>query len=160
VKLKIVLLIGMAVAGVGASLALADHGRENGRNAYASTDQTCQRAHVLGTVTAPQTLTVTVTRAGGKSPFAPGQVVTVSLGTSGQEVRVNAEGCTSDPSSLTANTAVLHVVTPPATTAGADVRGKHGDEHHQSTTQTTATTTDSTVTTDTTTGGSTSSTNP
>jgi len=150
VKLKIMLLITMAAAGVGASYALADHGRGNGHDAHASTGAPCQHVHVLGTVAAPETLTVTVLRA-GKSPLAPGQAVTVSLGASGQNVRVNVEGCL-DGSTLTGKTAVLHVVTPRTNMTGNDAAGKHGDEHHHSTTQTTTTTT-TTTTTDTSTNG-------
>jgi hypothetical protein len=94
-------------------------------------------------VSAPQTLTVTVTKSGKGSGFAPGQVVTVSIGSTGQMVRVNAEGCGTG-SSLTAKEAELHAV---ATAGGHDPSGRTGESDHQSTTDSTTTTTQSTATT-------------
>lgn len=147
-KLRIMLLIGMAAAGVAASYALAD-GHGNGRDAYASTGAQCQRVHVLGTVPA-QELTVTVTRAGKESSLAPGDTVTVALGSTGQNVRVNVEGCLATGTTVTGTTvtgeaAVLHVL--PAdpqqtTTTDSQVHRQHGGDEHHSTT--TTTTTDST----------------
>jgi hypothetical protein len=135
-KLKILLLVGMGLAGLGASYALADagHGRGEGKAKHAATTGACVRTHLHGTVTAPQMLTVTVSKAGKASSLAPNQVVTVSLGSSGQSVRVNVEGCW-DGSSLTANQAVLHVM-----------RGMHGDDEHGTTTTDAGTTTGETTT--------------
>jgi mucin-2 len=131
---------------------------------------------VYGTVSAPQTLTVTVTKTGDGSPFSTGQVVTVSVGSSGQTVRVEAAGCLSG-SSLSARQAELKAVPPPpstttsttttTTTTGHDGDGHHGrgDNHHGHKhgkptvpTTTTGTTTTGTTTTTTTTPGTTTST--
>ncbi len=78
-KLRILLLVLVGAAGVGASIALADSGK-HGRHAETSTTATtttgttttgtttttpsCQRSHVIGTASSPQTFTVTVTKAG------------------------------------------------------------------------------------------------
>lgn len=137
-KLRILLLVLVGAAGVGASIALADSGK-HGRHADTSTTTTgttttpsCQRAHVLGTASAPQTFTVTVTKAGEHSSFAPGQVVIVTVGAAGQTVWVNAEGCATG-SALTAHEVGVHAVftKPPKPT----------------TTSTATTSTDSTTTT-------------
>jgi hypothetical protein len=145
-KLRILMLVLVGAAGVGASIALADSGK-HGRHAETSTTATtttgttttgtttttppCQRSHVFGTASAPQTFTVTVTKAGEHSSFAPGQVVTVTVGAAGQTVRVNAEGCAT----------------------GSSVAAKEVEVHAMSTrpTTTTSTTTTSTTTTGTTT---------
>jgi hypothetical protein len=146
VKLKIAVLLGMACAGLGASYALAGKGGGPGHDAKPQGDASCQHAHVHGTVAAPQTLTVTVVKAGKHSPFAPGQVVTVSLGTTGQTVDVNAEGCATDASTLTAKKAELHArSTSPDQSAGTD--GEQNDQgHHQTTTTTTTDTSTDTTT--------------
>jgi hypothetical protein len=130
----------VAACGFGASYALADNGHGHEHHGAVTTGTTstttttakgpsCRHMHVRGTVAAPQTLTVTVVHGGGKDAPANGQVVTVTLGSSGQTVNVDVEGCLNG-SSLTANQAVLHV------------EGKHGrDEGEKKTTTTTATTT-------------------
>ena len=149
-KLRIVLLIMVGAAGVGASFALADGGHGHHGSSQAGTNASCQRAHVSGTVAAPQTLTVTVSKDGKDGLVAPGQVVTVSIGSAGQAVRVNVEGC-ANGSSLTANQAELHAVMPPPTTTAATTTGDHhGDHHgdgdHGTTTQSTTTATTTTTT--------------
>jgi hypothetical protein len=132
-KLRILLLVVVGLVGGGASYALADGGHDG----QSGTSPSCQRAHVTGTVVAPQALTVTVTKSGKDSPFAAGQVVTVSVGSAGQTVRVNVEGCVSG-SSLTGKEAELHAVSPPG---GHDTNGHDGD-----TTPSTAATTTTTGT--------------
>jgi len=129
-KLKILLLVGIGVAGLGASYALADAGHGRGKPFHEGKGASCRRTVLLGTAEAPQTLTVTVTRAGRKSPFTSGQAVAVQLGSTGQSVRVNVVGC-ADGSTLTANGAVLQVVS-----------GKHGHGNHGTTTVTTTVTTE------------------
>jgi len=156
VRLKILLLIGTAAAGMGASYALADGGRGHHHALLAAAKGSCQRAHLLGTVAAPQTLTVTVTRSGHDSGFASGQVVTVSLGSSGGMVRVDVAGC-GDGSTLAANEAELHAVMPPPA-KGHHWRDYHGDGDHKTTTTTTTGASTTTTTGDshtTTTGDST-----
>jgi len=145
VKLRIVLLVLVGAAGVGASFALADSGK-HGRHADTSTTTTgatttpsCQRSHVLGTASSPQTFTVTVTNAGEHSSFAPNQVVTVTVGAAGQTVRVNAEGCATG-SALTAREVEVHAMstkptttsTTASTTSTTTTTQGHGDdgEHH------------------------------
>jgi hypothetical protein len=123
-KLRILMLVLVGAAGVGASIALADSGK-HGRHTDTSTvttgtttTPTCQRSHVIGTAASPQTFMVTVTKSGEHSSFAPGQVVTVTVGAAGQTVRVNAEGCAT-ASALTAREVELHAMsTTPDTTTG------------------------------------------
>ena len=174
-KLRVLLLPPVGLLGLGASYALADGGHRVHAGLQGSP---CPRVHLVGTVAAPQTLTVTVAKSGGDSPFAVGQVVTVSLGSVGQTVRVNVDGCSSASSSLTAREAELHVSRPepppdgPSRGGDAGVLtgpggpGEPGDEDHggghhggrgdhlppsQGTTTTVGTTTTTTVATTTTT---------
>ena len=150
-KLRILMLVLVGAAGVGASIALADSGK-HGRHTDTSTVTTgtgttpsCQRSHVFGTASSPQTFTVTVTKAGGHSSFAPGQVVTVTVGAAGQTVRVNAEGC-GTASALAAREVEVHAmsttkrVTTTGTTTGTTTTsttstttqgdGEHHGHHH------------------------------
>lgn len=145
-KLRILMLVLVGAAGVGASIALADSGK-HGRHADTSTTVTtstgttgtttttppCQRSHVIGTVASPQTFTVTVTKTGEHSSFAPGQVVTVTVGAAGQTVRVNAEGCATG-STLAAREAEVHAMSSMnhgTTTTSTTTTQGHGDgEHH------------------------------
>ena len=127
-KLKI-LLISVFVAGVGASYALAGDGKHHGGG--------CQNVHLRGTV-APQTLTVTVDKAGEHSSLAAGTQVTLALGGTGQTVRVNVEACSTGTGAalqLTARSVELRVVKPETTdttgTATGTTTGKHhGDDEH------------------------------
>ena len=160
-KLRILMLVLVGAAGVGASIALADSGK-HGRHAdtttgttttgttttgTTTTTPTCQRSHVIGTASSPQTFTVTVTKTGGHSSFAPGQVVTVTVGAAGQTVWVNAEGCAT-ASALTAREAEVHAMsmkhvtttgtTTTSTTSTTTTTQGHGDG--RSTTAITATT--------------------
>jgi hypothetical protein len=139
VKLKILSLAAMALAGLGASYALAAKGDKPNHDTKPADNPACQHAHVHGTVASPQSLTVTVTKADKHNPFAPNQVVTVVLGATGLTVDLNAEGCATDASTLTARHAELHVhPTPPDPPAGKN------DKHHDHGTTTTTTTTGAT----------------
>jgi hypothetical protein len=143
VKLRIVLLVLVGAAGVGASIALAGSGNHGHNSTSTSTATTgtstmpsCQRAHVIGTTSAPQTFTVTVTKTGGHSSLAPGQVVTVTVGAAGQTVRVNAEGCATD-SSVAAKEVEVHAFrAPPPTTSTTTSTSTttttqgNGEHHH------------------------------
>ena len=131
-KLRIMVLLLFGVAGVGASFALAEGGKHNGP---------CHWAHVFGTVSGPQTFTVTTSRLREHGNVKPGQVVTVTLGGSNQTVRINGLGCVGTDGTVTVREAVLHAV--PTTTSG--------DGDHKTTT--TSTTTTTTTTSTTTTGG-------
>ena len=142
-KLRILMLVLVGAAGVGASIALADsgkHGRHTDTSTGTTTAPTCQRSHVFGTASSPQTFTVTVTKAGEHSSFAPGQVVTVTVGAAGQTVRVNAEGCAAS-SALTAGAVEVHAMsttkhvtttstTSTTTTKYGDGDGEHHGHHH------------------------------
>jgi hypothetical protein len=140
-KSKILLLPVLALAGVGASYALADNGGHHPKFQKfqgTTTGASCQRTHVNGTASAPQTFVVTVTKAGKGSSVSPNQVVTVSVGQAGQTVRVNVEGCLTGASSLAAKQAELHAFsTVPTTTTGTTgttgtttTGGHHGDRDH------------------------------
>jgi hypothetical protein len=149
-KLKILLFVVFA-AGVGASYALADSGKHKDQNA-------CQNVHLQGTI-APQTLTVSVDKAGEHSQVAAGSQVAVALGAAGQVVRVNVEACSTGTGAalqFSARSIELRVVKPAIvhTTTTGTTTGKHGGdqgEHHKGGTTTTATTTAATTTAATTT---------
>ena len=130
-KLKIMLVTLLGFAGLGASYALADGGHHAGRDATTSTTTTqCQRAVVFGTA-GPQNFVVTVTKSNHSSPFAPGQVITVSVGKTGDQVRVFAGGCASG-STLSSRSAIV--------SAPWGHKGHDGDGHHGTTTGSTTTT--------------------
>jgi hypothetical protein len=109
VKLKALLVTLVAVAGFGASYALAGDGR--GHDSAASA-KSCRRSGVLGTVAAPQTFTMTIMRAGRRSSLVEGQVVTVAVGADGQQVRLLTEGCVGTDGTLTVRSALLQARTP------------------------------------------------
>jgi len=104
-KLRYVLIMLVAFAGFGASMALADdgHGKDHPGNGD------CKHSVVFGTVSAPQTFTVSVMKANDRSGLKAGQSVTLSLGTQGEQVRIVAEGCVGTDGTLTVHEAELHV---------------------------------------------------
>ena len=135
-KLRILLLMVVGAAGVGASFAFAAAGNHGGtRDTTGTTGTTttpsCQRAFVSGTTSSPQTFTVTVDKTGEHGSFAPGQVVTVTVGGSGQTVRLAAGGC-ANGSTLSAFGAVVHVARPMSPMTGSTstqtTPAKHGEE--------------------------------
>jgi hypothetical protein len=145
-KIRILLLMLVGAAGVSASFALANDGKgHEGHGQKTTTNGSCQRGAVFGTASGPQTFTVTVTKAGEHSTFAPGQVVTVTVGQSGQPVRIAAFGCVNG-SVVTARSAFVVGARPPMTTTTG-------------TTTTATTTTAATQTGTTSTGTTTTSTN-
>jgi hypothetical protein len=131
-KLRYVLIMLVAFAGFGASLALADDG--HGNNGGGKGD--CKHAVVFGTVSAPQTFTVTVLKANDRSGLATGQNATLSLGTQGQQVRIVAEGCVGTDGTLTVHEAELHVRNPKADNHQGHDKGHGGDTTTQSTSTT------------------------
>jgi hypothetical protein len=144
VKLRILVLIVAGTAGLGSSYALANDGNgHHGHDQTTSTNGSCQRAAVFGTAAGPQTFVVTVSKSGRHSSLAPGQVVTVTVGSSGQPLRFAAAGCVSG-SSVTVRDALLSASRPPTTTQTTST----------ATTTTAATTTATTTTTGTTTSSS------
>ncbi|HEY0417493.1 MAG TPA: hypothetical protein VGC78_14010 [Gaiellaceae bacterium] len=133
-KLRYVLVAVAAIAGFGASFALADDGHHGDKGT-----PRCKRGIVVGHLSAPQSLTLTVDRANDRSGLKADQVITVSLGSQGQQVRLVAGGCVGADGTLTVKEAELHVAHP---------RGHKGDGG-----TTTTTTTSSTSTAQTTTSG-------
>jgi hypothetical protein len=117
VKLRIVVLMVCGIAGAGASFAFAA-GDSHGRNAF------CRPTFFVGTVSAPQSFNVTVTRTSWwRSGLKRGQNVNVSVGSSGQTLRFIGQGCVASDGSVTVNQGVLQVVRqhgndgpPPSTT--------------------------------------------
>jgi hypothetical protein len=127
--MKVLLVTLLGFAGLGTSFALADGGHHVGRDATTSTTTTqCQRAVVFGTA-APQSFVVTVQKSNHNSPFAPGQVITVSVGKTGDTVRVFAGGCASG-STLNSRSAMV---------SGPWNHKGHDGDHHGTTTGSTTT---------------------
>ncbi len=133
-KSRILLLPVLALAGVGASYALADNGGHHAKFQKfqgTTTGASCQRTHVNGTASAPQTFVVTVTKAGKGGSVSPNQVVTVSVGQTGQTVRVNVEGCLTGASSLAARAGgAARVLDRPHDNDGDD-RDNGNDDHRR-----------------------------
>ena len=104
-KLRIIVLMLCGVAGVGASLAFASGGRHD-QNSF------CRHAVLFGTVSAPQSFTVTVSRSWRHSSLTRGQTVNVAIGSSGQTIRFSGEGCVGTDGTVTVRQGVLQVVRP------------------------------------------------
>lgn len=146
-KLKALLLVACATAGVGASVALADNGNHDGQG---DQPRACRAMRIAGTV-APQTFTLTITHAQPHGSLAAGSTVTVTIGGTGQIVTANVGGCSGANGTTTTTTSALTVRSvdlqarptppPPETTTG---KGHHDDEHHRTTTTTTTATTTTT----------------
>jgi hypothetical protein len=147
-KLRYVLIVAAAVAGFGASLALADNGHRGDRG-----KGDCKHGVVSGFASAPQSLTLTVSRANDQSGLKKGQVVTVAVGAQGQQVRVIAEGCVGTDGTLTVRGAVLQAGSP----RSGKKDGRDGDHGGTTTSATSTDGTTSTQTDSTSTGTSTSS---
>ena len=103
-KLRIILLTFFAVAGAGASFALAADGKGHRDGGP------CQRTVVFGTTAAPQSFTVTVTKKWFQSQVKPGQTLKVDVGSAGQTVRLAGVGCLGSDGTLTVREAELHVM--------------------------------------------------
>ena len=133
-KLKI-LLLAVFAAGLSASLAFAEDGKPKDKA------PACTPVHLEGTM-APQSLTMTVAK-GSKDAVAAGSQLTLTVGTTGQTVRVNVEACTTGSGS-TLQYVVKHVELqplkpkPPGTTTGDG--DHHGDKPKTTTTSPTTTT--------------------
>jgi hypothetical protein len=127
------LMFTIGVAGVGASIALADEGHGE----HSSTNG-CEHARVSGNVSAPQSFTVTVTRGSEHSNLTAGQTVTVVLGATGQTLRFQGEGCVGTDGALTIREAELH---------GEHAHGGSGGETTTNAAPTTSTTSATTTTT-------------
>lgn len=144
-KLKALLLVACAAAGVGASVALAgnhegDHQGDNGTE--------CRATRIAGTV-GPQTFTLTVTHAEPHGSLLPGSIVTVTIGGAGQTVIANVGACSGGAGTTTTTTSALTVrsvglrarPTPTTTVETATGENADNDEHHHGTTTATTTTT-------------------
>ena len=126
-KLKAVLLVALAAAGVGASIAVADTGKGNDQGR----EHGCRALHVSGTI-APQTFTLTLTH-GVRTGTATSSTVTVTIGGAGQTVRATVEGCTGVTGTKTPTLAVVRSVLLQAFRTPSTA----GDDHHGGTTTTT-----------------------
>lgn len=129
-KLRIIVLMLCGVAGAGASFAFAAGGKSH-------QDGPCRRAVVFGTASAPQSLTVTVSRAWFR-PRLAGQQLKVVVGSAGQTLRFSGAGCIGSDGTLTVSGAMLQV-----TRQGGGGEGGRGG----TTSTTDTTTTESTPTT-------------
>ena len=147
-KLKAILLVVFAAAGVGASIAVADNGKGNDQGQ----GNGCEGQHISGTV-APQTFTITVTKSEHNGSIAPGSTVVVTIGGAGQTVRATVGECSSANGTTTSSTQTVRSVdlkafnTSTTTTTGKDEdndddqgQGEHHDHGGTTTTSTTTTT--------------------
>ena len=102
-KLKILIVTMLGVAGIGASFALANGGKEHGRKDVDDVDDELP-AHGRARHGALRRAWSSPSQKSNwkHSPYAPGQVVTVSVGQTGDTVNVIAEGC-ANGSTLSAN---------------------------------------------------------
>jgi len=126
-RLKLLLVVTVFAAGLGASYALADSGDGNSQG-----DHHCQEVHVNGTV-GPQTYTVTLTRDSKRLNLKAGATVVVTVGGTGQTVRFNGEGCSSTTgttTSTTFNEAEIHAFTPRTHTTSTGTTTKKGEDDH------------------------------
>lgn len=136
-KLKALLLVAFAAAGVGASIAVADNGNDQGDN------NGCRALRISGTA-APQTFVITVSHAGKNGPAA-GSTVTVTIGGAGQTVRANVGECTSVGGTGTTSTTTVRSVdlrafqtqTTTGKRSGDDDNGQGDNDDHGTTTTTT-----------------------
>ena len=145
-KLKAILLVVCAAAGVGASIAVADNGKGNDQG----NGKGCEGQHISGTV-GPQTFTITVTKSEHTGSIAPGSTVVVTIGGTGQTVRATVGGCASANGTTTSSTFTVRSVdlkafntstTSTTSTTGDDDNDNDQAEHHgHGDTTTTATTT-------------------
>lgn len=128
-KLKAMLLVACATAGVGASIALADNGKGNDQG----NGEGCRAEHISGTV-GPQTFTIT-TKTG---------TVAVTIGGTGQTVRAIVGGCSgAKGATTTSSTLTVRAVYLQAFSTTTRPHDEGGDEHHHTTTTATTTTTHS-----------------
>ena len=148
-KMKLIALLIAGTAGLGSSYALANDGHGHQGHDQKAANGPCQKAAVFGTASGPQVYTVTVGHVGRNSSLTPGQVVTVTVGQSGQPVHIAALGCVSG-SSVTARSAFVVGSSPPRTTTTATTTTATTTTATTATTTTGSTTTGSTTTTSTT----------
>jgi len=147
-KLKM-LLFAVFAAGFAASMAFAGDGKKNDHGKPGR----CHEVHLSGSVAA-QSLAVTLDKGSNKSGLAAGSTVTLTLGGTGQTVRVNVQACNTAADGAAAQLTVRGLelkvkADKPAEAPGTDATTtgkKHEDEHGKdhkggTTTGTTATTT-------------------
>jgi hypothetical protein len=142
-KLKLMVMLALFAAGVFASFALAEDGKQTKH-----ADGKCREVHISGTV-APQTLAVTVDKANAKALIPAGTQLSLSVGATGQTVRLKAEACaTGDGSALVLTVKQVDLRPARAVTGQTSTDKKHdGKDNHGGTTTTAATTTTTTTTT-------------
>ncbi|HEY7399190.1 MAG TPA: hypothetical protein VH538_12855 [Gaiellaceae bacterium] len=103
-KLKIMVLMALGVAGAGASFALAANNSSHGHKAA------CRRTVLVGTASVPQSFDVTLSRTWRHTSLKPGQSVHVTMGSSGQTIRFTGVGCVGDDGTVTVSVAGFQVV--------------------------------------------------
>jgi hypothetical protein len=145
-KLKLMVLFALFAAGVFASFALAEDGKQ-----AKHADGKCHEVHLSGTI-APQTLAVTVDKANAKALIPAGTQLSLSVGATGQTVRVKAEACaTGTGSSLVLTVKRVELRPAKVDTGQTSTDKQHGDKEHEGGTTTTAATTTTATTATTTT---------
>lgn len=103
-KLKIMVMMALGVAGAGASFALGADGSSHGHK------PACHRTVLVGTASVPQSFDVTLTRTWRHTSLKPGQSVHVTMGSSGQSIRFTGVGCVGDDGTVTVDVAGFQVV--------------------------------------------------
>jgi hypothetical protein len=114
-KLKIATLVVTALAGAGASVALADHGHDGDKG---KSSAKCQKIEVHGTVAA-SSFAVTVAKANKRAGFAAGSTQTFAVPAG---ARIELKACqtgTGTPAAWTISQAEIMVKAPKATTTTA-----------------------------------------
>lgn len=129
-RLKLLVVVTIFAAGIGASYALADGGNGDGQSQGG--DHHCREVNVSGTV-GPQTYTVTLTRDSKRLNLKAGSTVVVTIGGTGQTVRFNGEGCSTTTGTSTTTTfsgAELHARMTPTTTGSTGTTKSTDDGDH------------------------------
>ena len=127
-RFKLLVVVAVFAAGLGASYALADNGDGNSQGG----DHNCREVHLSGTV-GPQSYTVTLTRDSTRLNLNAGATVVVTVGGTGQTVHFSGEGCsttTGTTTTTTFNGAEIHAFTPRThTTSTGTSTTRDGDDH-------------------------------
>lgn len=120
-RLRVLLIVSAAVAGAGASYALAAATKGPDRPA-----PPCRPLHLHGVMASPSSFVVTVQKAGPKDVVTVGQVVTLTLGGTNQTVVADAEACSSSSTAtLTTRHLNIHASPAPRKTTAATTTTTH-----------------------------------
>jgi hypothetical protein len=122
-RIKLLLVVFAAVAGAGASYALAAAAKGPDHPA-----PPCRPLHLHGVMASPSSFVVTIQKAGPKDVVTVGQVVTLTLGGPNQKIVADAEACSSGTGStatLTTRHLNLHASPPPKKAATTTTTTTH-----------------------------------